>query len=495
MNRKNAWLSIPFLAVIFLYFGSEEEFDAEKAYWNADFSAVLNHLDKQDFIGLPLELKLLWVECSARTANGYAAEQAVNGLLGERPHSSALLAAAATVAFSLGRTREAERYLEGALSDHPASERAVLAKVVLLIHQRRFAEAAVWYEKLTRLQPERCDADLVFLLGLRVYSATLDMQKIQRLYERRAKKWAGSEKVSPDELKAEARLFQAAAKSRLFRVAPLSSEVIIPFSKTKVGGHSNVISYKGRDTKFNLLLDTGNLSGWTIHNPELLDILRSQRGGRVLLEIGAQPGLLEGYSVFTRKIGFRELTITGLLGLYVPKPYPDFYDATLNPAFLQNCVVTLDFAGGRLILRTKDEFEQDLKSQPPEEIGRFPWQGFRNVYLPAVCAGKEALALIETGAQDVALRLDFARQRGLPLLSKTRYPAGGESVAYHETRGRLTIGPFVFEREAAEVWPFSRLSDRISGLTPDVVIGPQALSEGFALSLDPFSNQVILEKR
>jgi hypothetical protein len=261
------------------------------------------------------------------------------------------------------------------------------------------------------------------------------------------------------------------------------------------GQHVNTISFEARDTKFSVLLDTGNLAGWTIHNPELLDILRSLRGGRILLEIGTHPSLLEGYSVFTEKLDFKNLNVAGLIGLYVPKPHRDFCDATLNPCFIRNRVVTLDFAGRRLILRTKDEFEQDLKAQPQGKASRHPWQGSGCVFLPVSCGGEEALALIETGADDVSVRLDFARQHGFPLLAKTRFLASGEKISYHETRRSLTLGPFVFEREAAEVWPFSRLSDPISGLAPDVVIGPRALAAGFALSLDPFSNQVILEMR
>ncbi len=107
-------------------------------------------------------------------------------------------------------------------------------------------------------------------------------------------------------------------------------------------------------------------------------------------------------------------------------------------------MVTLDFAGGQLILRTKEEFELDLKSVPPEKTARFPWQGFGHVFLPVVCGGQEALALIETGAEDISLRLDFAQQRGFRLRARTRYLASGEEVAYHETQQRLSLGPFVF---------------------------------------------------
>jgi hypothetical protein len=155
-----------------------------------------------------------------------------------------------------------------------------------------------------------------------------------------------------------------------------------------------------------VILDSGNRAGWTIHNPTLLRLLESRRGGRVFSEIGTQAGLLEGYALFT--------------------------------------------------IRTKDEFERALGAAPTGRVARFPWLGSGFAFVRAEVEDAQALVLVETGAEDISLHRDFARP-------------------------------------AAEVWSFSGLAHPVSGLIPDVVIGPHALAGRYVLSFDPFDNQIVLE--
>lgn len=84
---------------------------------------------------------------------------------------------------------------------------------------------------------------------------------------------------------------------------------------------------------------------------------------------------------------------------------------------------------------------------------------------------------------------------GLPLTGRERYLATGETATYHLMPVRLDLGPFRFERAAAEVWPFAGLAHPTTGLIADAVIGPRALDGGYVLSFDLFDNQIVLEER
>jgi len=83
---------------------------------------------------------------------------------------------------------------------------------------------------------------------------------------------------------------------------------------------------------------------------------------------------------------------------------------------------------------------------------------------------------------------------GLPLTGRERYLATGETATYHLMPVRLDLGPFRFERAAAEVWPFAGLAHPTTGLIADAVIGPRALDGGYVLSFDPFANRIVLEE-
>jgi len=100
--------------------------------------------------------------------------------------------------------------------------------------------------------------------------------------------------------------------------------------------------------------------------------------------------------------------------------------------------------------------------------------------------------MIEIGAQDIGIKLDFARKLGLPLLPRTRYLPDGKVYTYFKTGMRMAAGPFSFERNAAEVWPFDRFYDHLTGFTADVYIGPLALADRFSITFDPFDNIIIL---
>jgi len=475
--------------------GIGETPNLEKSFWQADFASVTAHFEKQDEKTLSLKDRLLWIECLARTGRSDLAWEKLQGLSAGLPPSSSILAAEGSVYLAQGRQEQAERAIARALSLEPVSEKAVLARVLLSLFSRDFAGAERWHRQLLVMIPEFRESLLVFLIGLEVCSARRDPQTLRRLYEDRASQWKGRDKKYAASLRANAGLYQEALKMPLFSAAGPVAMSVIPFARNPEDSRSNVIIYEAEGLKYRFLLDTGNSAGWTIHHPGLLGQLKSQRGGRIFSEIGTHPGLLEGFLILTKKLEYEALRLTGLPGLYVPKPQPEFYDANLNPSFVRNRVVTLDYVERQLRLSLPGVSRPNLAQKTAAGTGETPWFGYRRVYVPVKVGGMEGLALIETGAKDISLRLEFARRLGWPLAARTKYLASGEAVSYHVTPLEVTLGRFIFKRDAAEVWPFQQLMDPLSGLIPDVVIGPEALAGSFILTFDPFENLVLLEKR
>lgn len=502
ISRAGALFAIPACLVLVWGFALQNEGPISKwedLYWEADFVSVMDNLEKREGKELSAEDTLLLAECLARSGRGTEAVKAMGELIDDTPADlpprlkSRASATAGIVLFSLGRGDEARRRIRSALEEKPVSERALLAAIFLDLEDRRAAEAVRWYEELARSQPDRADSYLLYLVGLEVYSADRNPPKMAQTYERRLSV-RKKDKAYAEGLRANARLSRKVLDEGFFSVSGSGPKSVIPFVPDIENRRINVVIYEKKGARFKVLLDSGNRAGWTVHNPELLELLNSRRGGRILSEIGTHSGFLEGYSVFTPRLELGDTTIVGLTGLYVPKPHQDFYDATLNPGFVGNRVVSLDFNRGSLIFRTKDEFERNLNASSSARLEKFPWLGFGHPFVRVDVEDSPALALIETGAEDISLRLDYARRLGLPLTERKSYLATGETATYHLTPVRLELGPFRFERDAAEVWPFAGLSHPITGLIPDAVIGPRALDGRYVLSFDPFDNQIVLEE-
>lgn len=492
-RRAGLWAGAAFLA---LRFGGGEIPDPRKLFWQADFAAAAAVFENRDEKTLSFDDRILWIECLVRTGQRDTAEEKLRGLPAGHPPSGAMKTAEASVHLAFGRREEAERAVAAALASEPVSDKAVLARILLSLFSRDFADAERWYRRLDGMNPEFRKSVLGHLLGLDVYTARGDASALRRLCEDRAAQWEDRDEAYADGLDADARLYRKAAKTPFFSADGRAAEAGLPFAPAREGSHPNVVDYEAEGAKYRVLLDTGNRAGWTIHHPALLRRLECLQGGRVFSGIGTHAGLMEGTTVFARKWHLGgELTLSGLFGMYVPKPQPDFYDANLNPAFIRNRIVILDFVERRFRLTTRNGTEANSGMPAGGNRGKMPWFGDRSVYVPVKAGGREGLALIETGARDISLSLDFARSLGLPMEPRTRYLAGGESVSYHTAPVTIILGTAVFERKAAEVWPFRQLMDPLTGLIPDVVIGPEALDREFVLSFDPFENTILLEKR
>ncbi len=476
-----------------------ESRDLEASFWEADFNSILRRLNECEESDLSPEDRLLRIECLVRTGRRIEAEKLAGDLRTSRAGiypfrlRSRVQATEGIVLFSLGRTDEARRRVQSALEEDPASPRAHLVMIFIALQDRKPFEAASWYEELVRIRPDLSKTYLIYLVGLEVYTAARDPQRMARIYGLRGKE-RDETGAYFEGLRTNARLVRKTLQKGFFSVSPLRPKAIFPFSRNPDDPRINVIVLEKKGTRFRVILDTGNRAGWTVHNPLLLGWLGSRRGGRVYSEIGIQAGFLEGSTVFTPRLELGGVSIIGLAGHYVPKPRPDFYDAGLNPAFIGNRVITLDYVERRLIIRTKSEFERALGAAPNEKVERFPWLGSGYAFIRVEIQGVRALALIETGAEDISLNLDWARRLGLHLKENERYLSTGETVRHHLAPVRLTLGRYRFERPAAEVWPLSGLAHPLSGLIPDVVIGPHAFAGRYVLSFDPFDHQIVLEE-
>ncbi|MFC2155213.1 aspartyl protease family protein [Acidobacteriota bacterium] len=240
-------------------------------------------------------------------------------------------------------------------------------------------------------------------------------------------------------------------------------------------------------------MDTGNVVGWFIYSSELREAVKVVRGGRAFTRMGIEDASLEGHHIYCKHIDFGNFTISHLAGQFLAKPHPDFYDANLNPLFIRNRVVTLDFIRQEMVLTTKKRFEKELAGRQGAIFARLPWYGYERAYVRINVRGAPGLGMIETGAEDIALKLDFASKLGFPLKPQNRYLANGKVFKYHKTPVSVSVDKFTFKRAGAEVWPLNRIYNPITGLTADVVVGPSALQGKFTVSFDPYDKKVILE--
>jgi tetratricopeptide (TPR) repeat protein len=479
----------------------QETIDLERMCLGARFSQVIQHVEKKKFQRLLLKEKLLFIECLARTGNGSQAEKKLTPILASHPSDSEVLAAAGGVALSLGRLEEARRHINQALELKPGLKQALLVKALLLLYYREFNQAQEWYEKLVMLSKNTgspwADSDLLFLVGLDVYRSNQDPQRLDQLYKTHARRKKKISKSQYRDLISNHRMYRRASKKSwvLFQVETKSDKVVIPFNIGERDSRINTISLTAGGKTFNVLLDTGNATGWIVHSRELNELLNPVNGGRTITMIGTESGFLDGYRQYYKAVDFNGFQVYDVNGIYVPKPHPDYLDANLNPAFIRNRVVTIDFIKNQLILRTKERFTRDQASvQQTHGVYRLPWYGYKSAFVPVTVLEKKGLAVIETGAQDVALKLNFVQELGLTLTPRVKYLATGQVTRYHQAPVMLFLGNFCFRREAADIWPFSRFYNRLTGLSADVFIGPEAFRGKYVVSFDPFDKKVVLER-
>ncbi len=466
----------------------------QSLYLEAKFSLITDELGKKEYSALDLPEKLLLLECLARTGRAASAEGKMNRLLVAFPRSPEVQTTAGILFFSLGRIQDAKDRIEQALQLSHDFPPALLAKVPLLLYLRNFENAENCYQRMLTLCPEWKKSYFMYFLGLEVYSCSQNLQALTRLYKLNANRTKKNNRERSDSMKADSNLYKKIGGKQLFQMETSSDKIVFPLKENSQDKRSNILFITVKEKTYKMLLDTGNRAGWIIHNQDLREDLKVKKGGSILTEIGTESGVMDGYRIYAKSLKLKNLQINNLVGLYVPKPRPDFYDANLNPVFIRDRVVTIDFISKQLFLRTKEKYDQDLDAVPSHRYTKLPWYGYRSGYIPVQINTRDGLAMIETGAQDIGIKLDFAHKLGLSLLPKTRYLPDGKVYTYYKTGIKMAAGPFSFERNAAEVWPFDRFYDHLTGLTADVYIGPLALAGRFSITFDPFDNKIILSR-
>jgi len=473
----------------------DETKNVDRLYLDVQFPEIVRYFEKKDYQKLSLKEKLLFIESLARTSRGLEAKEKLAPLLSGYSSDPGVLAAAGAVYLSLGELDRAKTYIDKVLTLKPGFDKAIISRILLLLYQRKFNQAKVLYEKLLKGDKEISGSEFVFLIGIDVFRACGEPQKLNELYKTRAPKVKKINKSRYESLKANSRMHKRAGANKLFRVETAGDNVVIPFAAEGKALRLNTISITIKNKTFNVFLDTGNATGWLVHSRELNELLKPKTGGRTLTRIGSESGMLDGERQYYKTIDFSTFKIHHVNGIYVPKPRPDFPDANLNPSGIRDRVVTIDFVKKELVLQTKEKFENYLSTRSGESFSRLTWYGYKFPTVMVEVKGKQGLAMIETGAQDIAFKLDFVQGLPLQLIPKVKYLANGQVFNYHHAALALGIGRFLFERQAAEVWPLNRFYNRISGVSPDVVIGPGALAGEFSVSFDPFDQQIILLKQ
>ena len=465
----------------------------DRFYLDGQFTRVVDYFEKKEYLKLAEPEKLLFLESLARASRGLQALDRLKPLLVEQSLDPGVLATAAAVYLSLGELDRSQAYVDRALTLKPGDSKAMLTNVMLLLYRQQFGEAKQWYEKLVGQEgPGWSGSEFLFLVGLDVYRACRDPRSLGELYKTHAQRVKKTNKRYYEILKANAQMYKRVGQNLLFRVETGADRAVVSFDTAENALRLNTIPLTIKGKTFKVLLDTGNATGLLVHSRELNELLKPKTGGRTVTGIGTESGMLDGYRQYYKTVDFNAFKILHVNGIYVPRPHPDFPDANLNPVCIRNRVVTIDFVRNQLVLQGKEQFEKGLSAYPQERFVRLPWYGYKFPYIPVMVKEKRGLAVIETGAEDIALKLDFVKGLGLELIPRTKYLANGQVFKYHHAAVEVSVGPFLFRRGEAEVWPLDRFFNRLSGLSPDVVIGPAALRGRLTVSFDPFANQVIL---
>jgi tetratricopeptide (TPR) repeat protein len=472
-----------------------EKRNLDRLYRMAQFSQIVDHLKDSPFDKLPDKEKLLYVECLARTSQRNEAERLLEKLLSDPTSISQVQATSGIVYLSLGQLERAEDHIQQALSQDPDCAKAKLTKMMLLLYLQNYQEAQELYKEFNRKYQDWAETYLFYLIGIEIYGATRNISKIGELYKNQAARLKGQDKEQYENFRKNSRLYKKPPQKRFFEFANASDKVELPFSEPLDKTHSPILSLKTEDRPFTIILDTGNRVGWMIHSRELNRRLKSKTGGMGLAQIGAEEGLLHGQHIFTERLEFGYLSLRNLAGMYVPKLHPGYPDANLNPLFIKDRVITLDFIKEVLILRSEERFQNDLDSISARSSRPLilPWYGYKEAFVPVTINGNwKALAILETGAEDITLSLDFAKSHQMPLEPAVRYIASGKQFLFHRTPLTLYLGPLMFERPAAEVWALGQLTDPITGFAPDVIVGPDFFKKRWTISFDSFEHRVIL---
>lgn len=459
-------------------------------YFNTEFSKIVKKCDSIDYDNLGLDQKLLYLESQARTAPGHKGLPRILKILAKQPQQSKILTTAAIIYHSTGQIEQACKYVNKAIHINDENYKAYLTKALLLCDKHKYQLALENLEKAKVYTQDYRKSKLLNETELKILKASQDTDSLYNYY-RGLRKNACINKEYLDRI---IEIYKDLNGEKLFNIQTNQDKVVVPmvnFKNSKYKCLELNINGKG----YNILLDTGNSPGWTLHEPDLQDKLVAKKGGQGSMRTGSVEGKLKSYDLLTEKLNFGSFSINNLTGKYFKKPRERYFDGNINPYFIKNRVVTMDFINNQFILRTKEKFDRDLKAKENYKITKLKVYGafwpFIKVNVNGYAPG---LAMIETGAEDLSVKLEYAQRINLNLEPAVKTWRGKE-YKFEKTKNLIVkAGSHIFMRDESEVWPV-RFTDDLTGLYDSIMIGPYALNGNYILSFDPFANRIILESR
>ncbi|MFO7655300.1 MAG: hypothetical protein R6X25_15985 [Candidatus Krumholzibacteriia bacterium] len=474
--------------------------DLETMYWQGRFEAAATCV-ADDGATLERSARLLWVDAVARGGAPFRAWRllapelaSAGGDSGAMRPDADLLATAAAVHLALGRPHRSAEFVAALLDRHPEHPRGCVAAACLALFQRDCAAAAAHVKNLQANELAK-DTPLAGQLERETARACGDSETLGAAWERaEIKATARGDSVGADRWRANRAMLAALGAGPLYRLDAADDLVEVPLHDRTPGVPYKCFTLELAGESFDVLLDTGNAVGWTIHEPRLLELLSCTRGRSTQILTGSVAEELPSHELATPYLPLGPgAAVHDLVGYFFAKPHPDYHDANLNPYLLRGRVVTLDFVRDRLILRSPERFARDLAAVSPAHLARVPVGGHEWPFVPVTVNGvTDALAMIETGAEDLSLRLEFARQAGISLTPAVM-TWRDESLDYHTAPITLQFGPLALHRAAAPVWPV-RFHANLSGLADHVMLGPAALEDRFVLSFDAEVREAVIER-
>lgn len=497
-SRDRKKISIQVLIIlIFLtpFLRGESEADLNEIneiYFDGRINNIIEKYSEDDIDNGSLEFQLIYLEALIRTGENRGAGKLIGKIRKTFGGTPGLSVLEGMKHLSEGDLIASVDIVDLISMENLNSVSLIQLKFFIELYRRNFKAAGSLLNRLRDHNSGFGKSNLYFLIASEFYRTSGNFRNLSSLYRKRmkaVKKRDDREYYS--NLKLNYNLYKR--KSGIyFRTESSKDRVEIPFETRDKGAKKSIILKKGGKA-FSILLDTGNTSGWLIHSRDLREELRPVRGGRTIMQVGTESGKLDGFNIFCKSLGFEDFIISDLFGNYIPKPRQDFFDANLNPAMIRNRIVSLDFINNRLILRTKERFSVDIKDPEGMEVLKMPWFGYKYPMIPIICNSRNGLAIIETGAENISIRSDFASQIGISLTERLKYLSNGKVFKYSLGAVNVQLGKYIFVRNQAEVWPFVRFRNRLTGFSPHVIIGPEALEGKFIVSFIPEENILVFE--
>lgn len=460
-------------------------------YRRGFYGRIVEFCRQADAGALDREPELVLLRSLARSGGGFEAVERAEALLESYGDDPAVRATAATVYLSVGRIEDAVAEVEAALAVDSTESEAWLARAMLDLTRHDGASALVALGEASRADPRLRGAYTTHLHAIRAAQAVRDPQAVVRVLDERARHLE-DRGLSADDARDHAAVLRAGAGSTLFAITTEQDLVSLPFERCWPGSPYRCVSLLAGEDQYRVLLDTGNRPGWTVHAPELLETLSQHLGAPSTISTGSVDTLMASRRLMTERIALGGAVIESLPGYFFPKPREPYFDANLNPFFLQDRVVTMDHVHGRVLLRTKDRFDRDMAAADPSAVARVPIYGTDWGFIPIQVNNRPAWAMVETGAEIFQLSREFAERADIELAEATMIFRGRE-IQHHTAGVEVLVGGLPFFTDTVNVWP-ADLQEPSLAMPYEAMIGPGALEGRFALSYDPFDRMVVIER-